>query len=99
MKTQMYANRICLLQRQTLDHDSLATVFLGHFWYRASLNCFILPHTQQNQCTRHAYTRITFTQMSWQRRSRESNGVFKDIKADGWSEKIGTQRKEKQTVP
>lgn len=34
------------LQRQTLDHDPLATVFLGHFNDRASLYCFILPHRQ-----------------------------------------------------
>ena len=36
------------LQRQTLDHDPLATVFLGHFRNRASLHCFILTHKESH---------------------------------------------------
>lgn len=36
------------LERQTLDHDSLAAVFFGHFDSRTSLYSFILPHTHQH---------------------------------------------------
>ncbi len=64
------------LQRQTLDHNPLATVFLRHLNSRASLYCFILPHKQQSHVQHththtHTHTSITFTQMSWQRSSKE----------------------------
>ena len=62
------------LQRQTLDHDPLARMFLGLFRGSASLYCFILPDRQQSH-VQHTLPSITFTQMSWQRSNRESKGV------------------------
>lgn len=78
------------LQRQTLDHDPLATMFLGYFRNRASLYCFILPHRKQIHVQdthihtqRHTHTSITFTQMPWQHSCRESDGVYTDIEKEG----------------
>ena len=42
------------LEGQTLDHDSLPTVFLGHLGNRASLHGLVLPprHGRENTNTR-----------------------------------------------
>lgn len=37
------------LQRQTLHHDPLATVLLGHFNSGASLDSLVLPHRRPSQ--------------------------------------------------
>lgn len=98
-KCQLLYSKCYSLQRQTLDHDPLTTVVLGHFNSRASLYCLILPHTHTQQShVQHRHTSITFTQMSWERSSRESDSVYTDIKTQEWSRKRRTQRKEEQTV-
>lgn len=98
-KCQLLYFKCYSLQRQTLDHDPLATVFLGHFRDRASLYCFILTHTHTHKNAMYnTPTSITFTQMSWQRSGRESDSVDTDIKEEGWSEKRRTLREKKQTA-
>lgn len=54
IKCQLYT-KCYPLQRQTLDHDPLATVFLGHLNDGASLYRFILPHRQQSH-VQHTHT-------------------------------------------
>lgn len=51
-KCQLFCSSCYSLQRQTLDHDPLTTVFFGHFDSRASLHCLILTHTHRHtqQC-------------------------------------------------